>query len=74
MTDEQNTIAALVRKTKQPVIVQDTASDARVEGWFADRYGIKSAMAFPLFSRDRVFGVLFYNHLTDRGGFSEAQD
>lgn len=73
LTEKQNTIAAEIRRTRLPVIIQDAHNDPRIEDWFVERYGIESVMAFPLMRRGKVFGVLFYNHLTKGQRFTDAQ-
>lgn len=73
LTDEQNPIAALVRDTGEPVIIQDAATDPRMPAWFAERYAIRSNMAFPLIARGEVFGAIFFLHTSDAAGFSDAQ-
>lgn len=73
LDEQQNTVATIASKTRKPVIVNDTSTDPRLDSWFIERYGVKSVMAFPLMSRGRVFGVLFYDNLTESIEFTDAQ-
>ncbi|RJQ56000.1 MAG: GAF domain-containing protein [Actinobacteria bacterium] len=73
LTDEQNRLAALVAKTREPVVVNDALKDDRIDPGFVRRYGIKSSMVFPLRSRDEVVGVLFFNYHSVRTDFTTAQ-
>lgn len=73
LTDDQNKVAALAGKTAQPVIITDTSSDPRIERRFAERYGVKSTMVFPLISRDEVVGVVFFDYHSAPVAFTNAQ-
>lgn len=73
MTDADNPVSALARETVQPVIITDAVADARMPDAFVERYGIRSAMAFPLIVRGSVVGVVFFNRLEEQRPFTDEQ-
>ncbi|HZL04813.1 MAG TPA: GAF domain-containing protein, partial [Coriobacteriia bacterium] len=73
MGDDDSPISANIRETLQPVIMDDVAADPRMPDAFAERYGIKSSMAFPLIARGSVVGVVFFNHLGVQQPFTDEQ-
>ncbi len=73
MTDEDNPVSPLIRETMQPVIIADAIADPRMPNSFAEQYGIRSAMAFPLIVRGSVVGVVFFNRLEEARPFNEEQ-
>jgi|GEM_PF-3227043 len=73
LTNEQNRVAALIANAKKPVIINDVSKDTRINQSFVKRYGVKSTMVFPLISRDKVLGVIFFNYRSAAVTFNKQQ-
>lgn len=71
--DDENTVAAEVFRTGEPVVITNAASDPRIRPWFVERYGLAASMALPLVARDRVFGVVFFNYNDGPHDFDAAE-
>ncbi|MGC1490070.1 MAG: adenylate/guanylate cyclase domain-containing protein, partial [Candidatus Acidiferrum sp.] len=60
-----------VMQSKGPLLVMDAKEDARFSSSHSMALsGIQSAMCAPLASRDRVFGLLYVDNLSQRGTFT----
>ncbi len=63
----------LVAETGQPVIINDTSSDSRIDSSVAGKYGVKSVMVFPLLSKRKVAGTVFFGFRSKPMAFSDTQ-
>jgi PAS domain S-box-containing protein len=73
LTDEQNKIAALVARTKEPAIVNNAENDPRIDREFVRKYGIGSSVVFPLLAQDETVGVIFLNYHSIPTAFTRVQ-
>jgi PAS domain S-box-containing protein len=73
LTADQNRVAALVARTGKPVIINDAANDERMDRAFAEKYGIRSGMALPIFAKKVVEGVIFFSYRSAPTPLSRGQ-
>ncbi len=71
--DEDVPLSMTVLRTRRPVIVNDVASDTRVNPPVMQRFGITAIMAVPLLMRGQVFGVLLADCFEGTGRFGKDE-
>jgi len=73
LLDAEAPISMRVLETRQPVVVNDVASDGTVNVPLMERFRIRALAAVPLIMRDRVFGVLMAHRFGQAAPFTEEQ-
>ncbi len=62
LSDEEAPLATRASRTKEPVVVEDTAAEPETRIGIIGHYGIRSCIAVPLVSRDEVEGCLLFHY------------
>lgn len=62
MADDEELRAVLAISTKKPIAINDACTDERVNLNHMKKWGVRSVLVVPLIIRDKVIGVLFFNH------------
>jgi PAS domain S-box-containing protein len=62
MSDEEEPHAVLALATREPVTIEDTFQDNRVNVAHLKKWGVRSVMAVPVLSAEKAVGVLFFNY------------
>ena len=73
MADDEERHAVLAISAREPVAVNDAASDPRVNREQLARWGVRSVMAVPILLRQQASGVIFLNHERQAVPFGEAE-
>jgi len=73
LTNEENPHGVAAVTTMQVVAVDDAYDDARVDGEFMKRFGIRSVIVAPLAIRGRAVAALYYNYNSDVHHFTPAE-
>jgi len=64
----------LVRKEKQPILIDDVSADERFSGSESMKIsGLRSAMCAPLLGTDRVFGILYVDNMEKTSAFTQEE-
>jgi adenylate cyclase len=67
-------VLELVRKEKQPILIEDVNADERFSGSESMRIsGLRSAMCAPLLGKDRLFGILYVDNLEKASAFTQEE-
>jgi PAS domain S-box-containing protein len=72
-TDEEVPHGALAAQSKQPVVINDTYNDNRVNREIMERYGVRSVLVTPLIVRERVIGNIYYNYHSAPTAFAPSK-
>ena len=67
ISDINNPHAVLAIETKKAVFISDTYHDERVNCEYMKGWDIGSVIAVPLFTFEKVFGVVFFNYQNTHG-------
>jgi PAS domain S-box-containing protein len=73
LTDTALERAVLDSADGQPVVINDTGSDPRVDRERMKRLGIRSLMALPIVVQSQVVAVMIYHHRREARAFSRSQ-
>ncbi|MHB0975576.1 MAG: PAS domain S-box protein [Candidatus Aquicultorales bacterium] len=73
LTREQAKHLSLTAKTKTALVVEDTATDERVDRGCMEMLGIKSFVSVPLILKDEVIGDICFAYLSAASPFTELQ-
>ena len=71
LKDEEELHAMIAIKKKKTVIIDDVLNDNRVNRKSIRGWDIRSTMAVPLISENKVMGVLLFNHHKEKFNFGE---
>ncbi|MBE0447051.1 MAG: SpoIIE family protein phosphatase [Actinobacteria bacterium] len=63
----------LAAKTKEPVVINDSFTDPRVNPEVQRRYNVRSVTVLPLIIREEVFGALFFNYHAVQHTFTDLE-
>jgi adenylate cyclase len=64
----------LIRKERQPILIDDVSSDDRFSGSESLKIsGLRSAMCAPLVGKDQLFGVLYVDNLEKASAFTQDE-
>jgi adenylate cyclase len=67
-------VLELIRKERQPILIEDVSADERFSGSESLRIsGLRSAMCAPLVGKDRLFGVLYVDNLEKPSAFTQEE-
>lgn len=67
-------VLELVRKERQPILIEDVSADERFSGSESLRIsGLRSAMCAPLVGKDRLFGILYVDNLERPLAFTQEE-
>lgn len=72
-TDEEAESSFVAGKTKQPVIINNTYNDDRVNQEVMNRYGIRSLLSSPLVIKGEIIGCLLFIYRTEPVAFTNQQ-
>lgn len=72
-SDEEARVSFLATRKKQPVIINDTYIDPRIDQAVVKRYGIRSLLCVPLSMKEEVIGSLLFSYHTEPIAFTNAQ-
>jgi adenylate cyclase len=69
-----NSVLEMVRKEKQPILIENVSEDERFSGSESLRIsGLRSAMCAPLVGKDRLFGILYVDNLERASAFTQEE-
>jgi adenylate cyclase len=69
-----NSVLDIIRKEKQPILIQDVSADERFSGSESIRMsGFRSAMCAPLVGTNRLFGILYVDNLEKTAAFTQEE-
>jgi adenylate cyclase len=64
----------LIRKEKQPILIEDVSADERFSGSESLKIsGLRSAMCAPLLGKERLFGILYVDNLEKASAFTQEE-
>ena len=67
-------VLEMVRKEKQPILIDDVSEDERFSGSESLKIsGLRSAMCAPLVGKDRLFGILYVDNLERASAFTQEE-
>jgi adenylate cyclase len=67
-------VLELMRKEKQPILIEDVSSDKRFSGSESLKIsGLRSAMCAPLLGTNRLFGILYVDNLEKALAFTQDE-
>ena len=67
-------VLELVRKEKQPILIEDVSADERFSGSESLKIsGLRSAMCAPLLGKQRLFGILYVDNLEKASAFTQEE-
>jgi adenylate cyclase len=67
-------VLELVRKERQPILIEDVSADARFSGSESLKIsGLRSAMCAPLLGKERLFGILYVDNLEKAAAFTQEE-
>jgi adenylate cyclase len=69
-----SSVLELIRKERQPILIEDVISDERFRGSESIRIsGLRSAMCAPLLGADRLFGIFYVDNLEKTSAFTQEE-
>jgi len=71
--DEDVPHAAFAAQTGEPVVINDTYNDDRVNRELMQKYNLRSVAVVPLIAKEEVIGTLFFNYHSAVVAFADAQ-
>jgi adenylate cyclase len=67
-------VLELIRKERQPILIDDVSADERFSGSESLKIsGLRSAMCAPLVGKDQLFGVLYVDNLEKASAFTQDE-
>jgi adenylate cyclase len=67
-------VLELIRKERQPILIDDVSSDERFSGSESLKIsGLRSAMCAPLVGKEQLFGVLYVDNLEKASAFTQEE-
>jgi adenylate cyclase len=67
-------VLELIRKERQPILIDDVSSDERFSGSESLKIsGLRSAMCAPLVGKEQLFGVLYVDNLEKASAFTQDE-
>src|SRR5262249_30719906 len=67
-------VLELIRKEKQPILIEDVRDDERFSGSESLKIsGLRSAMCAPLLGKERLFGILYVDNLEKASAFTQEE-
>ena len=67
-------VLELIRKERQPILIEDVSADERFSGSESLKIsGLRSAMCAPLVGKDQLFGVLYVDNLERPAAFTQDE-
>src|SRR5579871_1058624 len=67
-------VLEMVRKEKQPILIDDVSEDERFSGSESLKIsGLRSAMCAPLVGKEQLFGVLYVDNLEKASAFTQDE-
>src|SRR5579859_122090 len=67
-------VLELIRKEKQPILIEDVRADERFSGSESLKIsGLRSAMCAPLLGKERLFGILYVDNLEKASAFTQEE-
>jgi adenylate cyclase len=67
-------VLELIRKERQPILIDDVSSDERFSGSESLKIsGLRSAMCAPLVGQNQLFGVLYVDNLEKASAFTQDE-
>jgi adenylate cyclase len=67
-------VLELIRKERQPILIDDVSSDERFSGSESLKIsGLRSAMCAPLVGKEQLFGVLYVDNLERASAFTQDE-
>lgn len=67
-------VLELIRKEKQPILIDDVSADERFSGSESMKIsGLRSAMCAPLMGTNRMFGVLYADNMEKASAFTQEE-
>ncbi len=67
-------VLELVRREKQPILIDDITADERFSGSESMKIsGLRSAMCAPLIGTDRIFGILYVDNMEKTSAFTQEE-
>ncbi|HSK47904.1 MAG TPA: SpoIIE family protein phosphatase, partial [Coriobacteriia bacterium] len=72
LTRQQATAFSEAARTREPVVIADATSDARISPEMSEKYGLRSYVLFPLLIGADLLGVLVFGYEAP-GGFGEIE-
>jgi len=67
-------VLELIRKERQPILIEDVSADERFSGSESLKIsGLRSAMCAPLVGKDQLFGVLYVDNLERPAAFTQEE-
>jgi adenylate cyclase len=67
-------VLELIRKEKQPILIEDVSADERFSGSESLKIsGLRSAMCAPLLGKERLFGILYVDNLEKASAFTQEE-
>jgi len=67
-------VLELIRKEKQPILIEDVSADERFSGSESLKIsGLRSAMCAPLLGKERLFGILYVDNLEKTSAFTQEE-
>lgn len=69
-----SSVLELIRKERQPILIDDVSSDERFSGSESLKIsGLRSAMCAPLVGKEQLFGVLYVDNLEKASAFTQDE-
>src|ERR1051326_8985765 len=67
-------VLELIRREKQPILIEDVSADERFSGSESLKIsGLRSAMCAPLLGQDRLYGILYVDNLEKTSAFTQEE-
>src|SRR5579864_4908078 len=67
-------VLELIRKERQPILIEDVSADERFSGSESLKIsGLRSAMCAPLVGKEQLFGVLYVDNLEKASAFTQDE-